>query len=99
MNKITIFLSTLSEIQEFLLSNVSTCLARVEGGVDREVDGVLGLARVVVVDEGGVGGDLVARREPTHQALPLINLDSKAVRFQYPIQLQLSERGFRKKRI
>ena len=42
------------------------------------MDGVLGLARVVVVDEGGVGGDLVARREPTHQALPLINLKIKS---------------------
>ena len=74
MNKITIFLSTLSEIQEFLLSNVSTCLARVEGGVDREVDGVLGLARVVIVDERGVRGDLVAGGEPPHQLLTLVHL-------------------------
>ena len=39
------------------------------------MDGVLGLARVVIVDEGGVGGDLVTRREPTHQALPLVHLE------------------------
>ena len=52
-----------------------TCLAGVEGGVDGEVDGVLGLARVVVVDEGRVRGDLVARREPSHQLLALVHLE------------------------
>ena len=51
-----------------------TCLARVECSVDGEVDGVFGLARVVVVDEGRVRGDLVARREPSHQLLALVHL-------------------------
>ena len=48
--------------------------SRVEGCVYCEVDGVLGLPGVVVVDEGRVGGDLVASHEPTHQALPLVHL-------------------------
>ena len=42
-------------------------LSRVEGRVDSQVDGVLGLASVVVVDEGRVRGDLVAGGEPADQ--------------------------------
>ena len=36
-----------------------------ESCIDGQVDRVLGLARVVVVDEGRVGRDLVASREPS----------------------------------
>ena len=44
-------------------------LSRVQRGIDSQVDGVLGLSRVVVVDQGRVRGDVVAGGEPAHQHL------------------------------
>ena len=59
-------LNRLEDLQDI---GLQVQLSWVEGGVDGQVDGILGLSRVVVVDERRVRSDLIAGSEPTNKIL------------------------------